>query len=255
MKYEQVHALVKDHPYITANDSRIIYDFILQNDCRQVLELGFAHGKASCYIAAALDELGGGELVSVDLLAARDFFKPSIEDLLQLTGLERHVRVVREHTGYNWFLHDEIRRQTDDQNVCRPKYDLCIIDGPKNWTIDGQAFFCADKLLKEGGWMIFDDYSWTYEQADRGREATDGITHRALSDDERRLPHIREVFHLLVMQHPSYSNFRLQEEGKDWVWAQKLQSDVKTVSYQYNYTYKDALSRYLYKAKKLLRVN
>jgi predicted O-methyltransferase YrrM len=253
MKFNDVHVLVKDYPYITETDSRLIYDFILENRCRNVLELGFAHGKASCYIAAALDELGeGGRLVSVDLLDVKDFFQPSIEDLLERTGLAGYVEVVREQTGYNWFLHNEIKAQTGDGAICLPKYDLCIIDGPKNWTIDGSAFFCADKLLNEGGWMIFDDYSWTYEKADAGREATDGITHRQLSDDERRIPHIREVFHLLVMQHPNYSNFKLQEEGKDWVWAQKLKSDVKNVSFQYNYTYKDVLSKYLYKIRKAL---
>jgi hypothetical protein len=36
-----------------------------------------------------------------------------------------------------------------------------LSNGPKNWTIDGAAFFMADKLMKAGGWIIFDDYDWT----------------------------------------------------------------------------------------------
>src|SRR5205085_7507723 len=122
-------------------------------------------------------------------------------------------------------LHDEIARNTRDHH-CAPVYDLCIIDGPKNWTIDGAAFFFVDKLLKQNGWLIFDDYDWTYAAADDKRSVTDGISHRALSEDERHLPQIREVFELLVKQHPNYSRFLVLDSG-DWAIAQKVASDTK----------------------------
>ncbi len=161
MKYHDVHTIVSGVPYIGEIQSRFLYDFIIRNSCRSVLELGFAHGTASCYIAAALDEMGGGELVSVDLMETKDHFQPTIEKQLEKTGLARYVGIRRMETGYTWFLHDEILRNTIHDN-CRQVYDLCIIDGPKNWTIDGCAFFLVDKLLNDGGWIIFDDYYWTY---------------------------------------------------------------------------------------------
>ena len=32
---------------------------------------------------------------------------------------------------------------------------MLLIDGPKHWITDGFAFFLVDKLLKEGGWIVF----------------------------------------------------------------------------------------------------
>ena len=64
------------------------------------------------------------------------------------TSLSNFATVKRMQTGYTWFLHDEIVKNTKD-NICNKVYDLCIIDGPKNWTIDGAAFFFVDKLLKK----------------------------------------------------------------------------------------------------------
>ncbi len=86
----------------------------------------------------------------------------------------------------------------------------------------GRHSFLVDKLLRKDGWIIFDDYGWTYATAAKdGSEATDGIAHRSLSTAELTTPHIKEIFRLLVMQHPDYGNFRIHGEG-DWAWAQKV---------------------------------
>ena len=242
MKYEDVHKIVKGRPYITERNARQLYNFIIENKIENVVELGIAHGTASCYIAAALHELGKGKLVSVDLVEAKDIFKPTIEEQLSECGLTSYVDVVREQSGYNWFLHNEISAQTVDNN-CKTKYDLCIIDGPKNWTIDGAAFFMVDKLLNQRGWVIFDDYGWTYDKEIKaGNTETDGISHRNLSDQELHSPQIKEVFHLLVMQHENYGNFIVHGEG-DWAWAQKVKQENKNITFKYGVTYKDFTSR------------
>ncbi len=62
------------------------------------------------------------------------------------------------------------------------------------------------------GWIIFDDFKWTYGSKNGLREATDGITHRQLSKDEQEIPQIRELFELLVKQHPNYGDLRLLED-------------------------------------------
>jgi predicted O-methyltransferase YrrM len=58
MKFNNVHQIVKDYPYIVSRNAEKLYNFIIENKLSNILELGFAHGKSSCYIAAALDELG-----------------------------------------------------------------------------------------------------------------------------------------------------------------------------------------------------
>lgn len=220
MKFDDIRKVVKGIPFITDENARLLYDMVLENELRDCLELGFAHGVASCYIAGAIDELGSGKLTSVDLLSQQDWQTPSIEGLLGKLGLGGRVRIVRTHTGYNWFLRDEMRRLGVDGGVATPAYDFCIIDGPKNWTIDGGAFFMADKLLRPNARIVFDDVDWTYAAAARGgRESTDGVNHNELSEDERNVPQIREVAELLVMQHPDYVEFTFTDSN--WFVARK----------------------------------
>lgn len=251
MKFEDIHARVGHIPYIAPRDARHLYDMILKERPEHILELGIAHGTATCIMAAALHELGRGTVTAVDLIEVADAFRPSAEEQLAETGLEGYARVVRMQTGYNWFLHDEIAANTRN-GICTPCYDLCIIDGPKNWTIDGAAFFMADKLLRPNGWMVFDDYGWTHDSVSGLRDATDGIAHRDLSREERSTPHIREVFELLVRQHPDYGEFVRFEDG-DWAMARKTASGTKTYTLQYRETSRDLLAALARKLVKRLR--
>jgi predicted O-methyltransferase YrrM len=246
MRFQEIFAIVGNVPFISKKNARFLYDLILREEPTNILELGIAHGTATCYMAAALQELGKGTITAVDLIETRNVFKPSAEEQLEQTGLSKFVNVIRMQTGYTWFLHDEIVRNTKN-DICNEVYDLCIIDGPKNWTIDGAAFFFVDKLLKKNAWLIFDDYNWTYDSADKNRESTDGITHRTLSKDEQITPHIKEVFELLVKQHPHYGNLFLLDEG-DWALAQKTICDNKTYTFVYRASAKEIMAKVLHKA-------
>jgi predicted O-methyltransferase YrrM len=252
MKFEEIQARVGHVPFITKGNAEYLYDLIVGQKLSRVLELGIAHGTATCYMAAALEEIGGGRITSVDLLQAANTFRPSVEEQLAKTGLSRFVEIVRMQTGYTWFLHDNILKNTDS-GICQEEYDLCLIDGPKNWTIDGAAFFFVDKLLKPGGRIIFDDYLWTYAEAGTHRNATDGITHRLLSQIELETPQIREVFELLVVQHPSYSNFVVLRESS-WAIAQKISSSTKSyrIVRRYEESYKDIITKGIRKVQRLI---
>ena len=237
MQYAKIHALVGHVPFISKENATFVYELMVRNKLRNILELGIAHGTATCVMAAALEEIGGGKITAVDLLDKKEHYDPTPEEQLKRSGLSQFVEIVRTKTGYNWFLHDDILANTK-HGICAEVYDLCLIDGPKNWTVDGAAFFMADKLLKKDGWMVFDDYLWTCALSGtvRGRSETDGIQHRELSEDELKTPHIREVFELLVKQHPNYGSFLLLDD--DWAIAQKTQSQDKT----YTMTYRDERS-------------
>jgi hypothetical protein len=163
----------------------------------------------------------------VDLVGAS--FSPSAEDLVRRAGLEQQVTIHREVSGYTWFLKKLIERRSPPGGVCEPLFDLCYIDGPKNWTIDSAAFFMVDKLLNEGAWLIFDDYDWTYDQS--GSDSSDGIALAGLAEDERSSPHIEAIFRLLVMQHPVYGEFRI--DGNTWAWARKVRGGDRLVRLTY----------------------
>jgi predicted O-methyltransferase YrrM len=259
MKFQELESRLGKFSFITTigpRRGRVLFDSILKMAPSECLELGFGHGTSSCYIAAALDELGSGNLTSVDMLGASEWQKPSIEELLHATGLEDRVTVVRENTSYTWFLKKKIEERSSGPSghVCEPLYDFGFIDGAKNWTIDGAAFFLVDKLLRPGGWILFDDLNFTYQRMkDRfGVDSIDTIDLAAMGEDELETPHIDLIFRLLVMQHPHYSEFLVQDDW--WAWARKVQSAKKTLVIDETRTVRTQLARALRRfAKKTLR--
>ena len=67
MDFEKINKIVKGVPYISFRNARYLYNLILRERLSNILELGIAHGTATCYMAAAIDELGTGKTTSVDL--------------------------------------------------------------------------------------------------------------------------------------------------------------------------------------------
>jgi predicted O-methyltransferase YrrM len=185
-----------------------LFEFVRRERPDQCLELGFAHGISSVYFAAALEANGAGTLTSVDNLSARDR-KPSAAEFLERAGLSHRVTLVFERTSYNWFLHRRVRERTAG-GVCEPYLDFCFIDGAHTWVDDGLAFFLVDKLLKPGGWILFDDLSWRMDE--RWPETP---------REERDIAQVGEVFDLLVAQHPSYD---MIETDGEWGWARKSET-------------------------------
>ena len=164
-------------------------------------------------MAASLEEFEGGHLTSVDLLNSEER-TPNLESLLKKAGLEKYVTIQREVNTYNWFLNRKIDEQTKGYQ-CEPIYDFCFIDGPKNWSVDGLAFFLVDKLLKPNGWIMFDDYAWSYgDHAKKHGEGvmTSGVDTRTLAILRNHFLILKEVFNKLVMQHENYSNFKVEDQ-------------------------------------------
>jgi predicted O-methyltransferase YrrM len=212
MDFDRTARSLDGIPYTSPSKGRVFYDLVLQRRPKRILELGFAHGVSTCYFAAAAQELGDCSITAVDLEQSRGM-DPAIETLVNRLGFEQFVTVEREQSSYTWFLKREIAAQTRNQ-VCTPKYDLVFIDGPKDWTNDGCAFFLADKLLTPGGTILFDDYSWSYrgDETARGKAHSRGYVFANMSEAEYVEPQIKAVFELLVMQHPSYSNFVILDD-------------------------------------------
>jgi len=195
-------------PNMTVEQGERLSALIAKHEVRNILELGFAHGVSTCYMAAALGRAGGGHIVTIDLEAARTR-QPNIEELLARIGERERVTVYFEPTSYTWRLMRFL------EETPRPQFDLCYVDGAHSWFVDGFAFFLVDLVLKGGGWIVFDDLYWTY--------ATSPTVGRSkaveqMPEDERTTPQVQRIYELLVKPHPNYHNFRV-EAG--WAYAQK----------------------------------
>ena len=145
------------------------------------------------------------------------------------------MRIVREHSSYDWFLKQEIERASDANGNCEPVYDFVFLDGSHNFVVDGLAVLLVEKLLRPGGWLLMDDLDWTYEQnpwvAPELWPDGNARPFGPLSESERSAPQMRAVFELIVKQHPSFTRFVREDEWYGWAQKQPGQArryEVKT---------------------------
>lgn len=203
MNLIKVKQVVEDLPYMTLKKAQVMQDFIHKHNLSSILELGFYHGVSTCYMAAALESVHQGSIVSIDLHSAQKR-QPNIEELLEKCGYLDRVEFYYEPVSYNWRLMKLIEAQ-------EKTFDLCYLDGGHDWYNTGLAFFLVDKLMQPGGWIIFDDLDWTMEHINAPWALRK-------PEEERITPQVRKVWELLVKSHPDYGNFF--EQG-GWGFAQK----------------------------------
>lgn len=209
MKFDEVDTLLKGTRFMSSQQGRRLYDFIIERRLGRIIELGFAHGKSSCYFAAAADELGGdAHVTTMDRTTARDR-EPNIHQLLERCGLTSRVTPIFAHTSFTWDLMKMLEQDP------RPRFDFAYLDGGHNWDTTGYGFFLVDRLLVPGGWMVFDDLDWTYA----GSTTTVKLPKvQRMLEEERTTAQVRKVFELLVRPHPGYTEVH---EKDGWGWARK----------------------------------
>jgi predicted O-methyltransferase YrrM len=208
MTPEEVSAIVGDTPCMSLDEAKRMRKFVQRHRPSDVLELGFAHGVSSCYMAAALDEIGGGRITTIDLESSRKR-EPNIHDLLDQCGFSDSVTVHFEPRSFTWRLMRMLEQPSP------PMFDLVYLDGGHSWDVTGFGFFLVDKLLRDGGWLIFDDIDWTYAESPT---LGDKPIVQEMPEDYRETPQVRKVFELLVKQHPGYTRCSIK---RSWGYAQK----------------------------------
>jgi predicted O-methyltransferase YrrM len=216
MKIDEIRQTVDGLPFMTFPQAKTITDIIVENQFKNILELGFHHGVSTCYMAGAIDELGGGNITTIDLIS-KSKIEPNINDLLNKLGLVKFVTAIYEPTSYTWRL---MKMLEEDPS---PRFDFCYLDGAHSWFVDGFAFFLIDRLLKPGGLILFDDINWTYDIS----SLRDTQQVKQMPQDERSIPQVRKIYELLVKPHPSYGEF-IEKDG--WAYARKTSTETKAIS-------------------------
>lgn len=213
MKFEIIKEILKGIPHTPPEDGLILYNFILENKLQNVLELGFQHGVSTLYMAAAMDDIGSGNITTIDNLTAKEV-EPTIIELADRAGLNKYINPIFANSSYNWELMKFIEQNTKDNN-CTPIFDFCFIDGAHNWETDGFAFFLVDKLLKKDSLILFDDLYWSYSES-KGLKDTDFVNNMA--SDEKNTPQVELIIKYLVAQHPNYEIIEIRDR---WAWVKK----------------------------------
>lgn len=196
--------------YMGIEQAQFLRNFIKMHDLRELLELGFFHGKSTAFMAAILEELGRGHITTMDMRAARKR-RPPIESVLSDLCLTHRVTPIYSHRSFTW----ELRRLL--AQVPRPQFDFCYIDGAHTWDGTGFSFLLVDLLLKPGGWVIFDDLEWSIATSRAAMKNMDRYS--AYSEEEKQAKQVREVWRLLV---PARGYQQIHEEERfRWGIAQK----------------------------------
>lgn len=207
MKRTAVTEVVAGVPYMTAEQGHKVYTHIVDNRLTSILELGTYHGVSTCYLAAAVDELSGGSVVTIDRGSAKGL-EPNVDQLLAKLGLSQVATAIYAERSFTW----ELRRLLAMDP--RPTFDFAYLDGGHTWDVTGFAFYLVDQLLEPGGWLLFDDLHWTIENSPA---VSNEPWAKALSPEERSAEQINDVFNLLVAGSGRYDT---RVDGS-WGWAQK----------------------------------
>lgn len=71
------------------------------------------------------------------------------------------------------------------------------------------------KLLKPGGWILFDDYMFSIEKSDWWSKA---LETQGMSEEFRKESHVERLITLMVSQHPDIEEVIIRN---NWVWTRK----------------------------------
>ncbi len=214
MEFDSVADIVDGIPHMSRRNGRRVYDHVVKNELRRVLELGTHHGVSTCYLGAAVDELGGGSVVTMDRVIARNL-EPNVEELLHRTGLSHVVAAVYAERSFTWNLREMLARPDP------PQFDFVFLDGGHTWDVTGFSFFLVDRLLAPGGWLLFDDIQWSLAKSP---SVSDKPETKALPEEERTAEQVGDVFRILVERDPNY----VTRLDGNWGWAQKRSGDVRS---------------------------
>lgn len=201
---EQVHASLGDRPYMKLDRAKLAEQIIIPNKLGRILEIGHYMGASTCYFAAMAQALGG-RVVSCDFPHAAGL-SPNLEDGLKRCGLSEWVTIFRDQEGAEWRMMKLI-----DQGL---EFDFVYIDAGHTVVNAALQFFLADRLMRRGGWIVFDDLPWTMARS----SLKDAAWVKKKTQEEQTTAQVGWVWRTLVKTHPGFANF---QETQQWGWCQK----------------------------------
>jgi hypothetical protein len=141
--------------------------------------------------------------------------EPNIDKILANLELTDWVTVYYEPRSFTWRLMKFIEEGS------YPRFDFCYLDGGHTWDVSGFGFFLVEKLLRPGGWLLFDDLNWSVApRAEVLRQNGMPLPPwmARMTDEEMKTLQVRKVWELLVKQHMNFDKFL--EEGQ-WGFTRK----------------------------------
>jgi predicted O-methyltransferase YrrM len=134
-----------DRPYCAEHQGDFIFHLITTRRYMHCIQTGFGTGSTALYMLAALDKVGGGEVVSIDW-SETNFNEVGRRHLARSGWLWRHSLVEEPSHGV-------VARFLNDGRRC----DFVFIDGWKTFDYLAFELFAFNRMLADGGCVMFDD--------------------------------------------------------------------------------------------------
>jgi predicted O-methyltransferase YrrM len=186
---EVVDASYTEGPLNVDGANRVTVDAVRETGSRVYGELGVYLGGTAEAVAAELD--GDG---AIHLFDFEDRVVPVAERLAAQghRNVVAHPNTRRVFDSYNWSLMMLLR----DGNGFR--FDYVFIDGAHTWALDALAFTLVDRLLAPGGYVDFDDYTWTLARSPSMNPEAFPQTRRLYTDEQIDAAQVALVVDVLV---------------------------------------------------------
>lgn len=171
-------------------------EFFATSGCRSYAEIGIYRGETARHIADLL--AGAGEIHLFDF---EDRVAPVAAELHEAghRNVVAHPNSRRLMDSYNWSLMQLLAEHG------QPVFDYVFLDGAHTWALDALAFLLVDRLLKDGGYVDFDDYGWTIARSPSMRPEAFPDVRRLYTDEQIERAQVALVVDLLVRSHPGYT--------------------------------------------------
>ena len=143
-----------EHPFqdlFTEDVGLLLYDLIRREKPQEILELGLLHATSALYMLQALADNGSGRMVSAD----------PYQNQVDYAGVEAIKRAgfgnIHEHVELPSEMAMPIYHMQIQQRE-RQRFDMVFIDTNHQFDQTILELFYADKITKEGGYVVLDDY-------------------------------------------------------------------------------------------------
>ena len=126
---------------VRASEAQFIYDFVQQLENPATLEIGFGYGRSACYIMAAT-----GREHSVMDPFQNQYDRQALANVKKC-GLDSQLHYFEDYS------HNVLPQMLSEGK----KFDFIFIDGDHKFDGIFVDFYYSDKLLNDGGFVLFHD--------------------------------------------------------------------------------------------------
>ena len=169
--------------------------FVRSTGARMIAEIGIYQGHTSLEFAKYLNS--AGELHLFDYADRVETVRKQIA-AAGFQNVKTFGASYKLLDSYNWCLAKLIEQHSD------PIYDYIFLDGAHTFAIDALTFFLADKLLKVGGHIDFDDYYWTLGKSPSLRPEMFPLTGKMFTREQIDAEQVKMIVELLVRRSGRY---------------------------------------------------